>query len=127
MDNPLALIIEDDHDLAFIFTEAVSAAGYEVETFYSGFLAMQRLGEVQPHLVVLDLHLPGIAGPTILKHIRSQEKLKNVRVIVATADHILGSQLRDRITMVLLKPISFVQLSELAQRLRKTAASSPEE
>ena len=40
MSKPLALIVEDDEDLASIFTEATRAAGYDVETIRAGDVAL---------------------------------------------------------------------------------------
>jgi CheY-like chemotaxis protein len=123
MEQPLALVIEDDRDLAFVFGEAVTAAGYRVETILDGSAAVARLSEVVPYLVVLDLHLPGVTGPEIFKHIRSDQRLSDTRIIIASADERLADNFRNQSALVLLKPISFVQLSGLAQRLlKKTTA-----
>jgi two-component system repressor protein LuxO len=116
--KPLALIIEDDEDLSTIFTEATMAAGYEVRAFTEGNSAIKHLDDSTPHLVVLDLHLPGVAGPTIFRHIRADARLRDAHVIIASADDRLAEYTRDRTTIVLLKPISFVQLRDLAERLR---------
>jgi CheY-like chemotaxis protein len=121
MDKPLALIIEDDEDLATIFTEATQAAGYDVQSVNEGNQALARLGESTPHLVVLDLHLPGVAGPQILRHMRADPRLRDAHVIIASADDRLAEYTRDKGTIVLLKPISFVQLRDLADRLRPVA------
>lgn len=118
MPKPLALIVEDDEDLASIFSEATRAAGYEVETIRTGDAALARLGEVAPFMVVLDLHLPGITGPQILKYIREEDRLSKTLVLIASADDRLADYNRDKATMVLLKPISFVQLRDLTMRLR---------
>ncbi len=123
--KPLALIVEDDEDLATIFTEATQAAGYDVETVRAGDLAISRLNEIVPDLIVLDLHLPVVTGPQILKHIRTDERLRKSLVIIASADDRLAEYHRDKATMVMLKPISFVQLRDLAQRLR-TRLDQPE-
>jgi CheY-like chemotaxis protein len=124
MEKPLAFIIEDDKDLAFVFSEAITAAGYQVETFLDGNAAVARLSETIPYLVVLDLHLPGVTGPEIFKRIRSDQRLSETRIIIASADERLADQFRNQAALVLLKPISFVQLSSLAQRLLKKPAAS---
>ena len=118
MSKPLAIIIEDDNDLAAIFTEATQSAGYEAETIHTGDKAITRLAEVTPFLIVLDLHLPGVTGPQILRLIRADERLKNIYVVIASADDRLAEYTRDKANMVLHKPVSFVQLRDLVQRLR---------
>lgn len=118
MKNPLALIIEDDDDLSMIFSAALEAAGYEIEIIKDGNLAASQLAKALPAIVVLDLHLPHISGRGLLKQIRSDPRLKKTRVMLTTADALMAESLRGDADLVLLKPISFSQLRELASRLR---------
>jgi DNA-binding response OmpR family regulator len=116
--NPVALIIEDDEDMGTIFAAAMRQAGYDPEVVVDGQLALDRLAELTPDIVILDLHLPTVSGPEILKHIRGNERLKETRVIIATADPHLADTLRKDVSFVLDKPVSFKQLSVLSGRLR---------
>lgn len=116
-ETPLALIIEDDEDLSFIFAEALRTAGFEAEIIRDGQTAMERLAQSHPAVVVLDLHLPSVAGTDILKRIRDTEHLSGVRVVVATADARLAEQTDRQADFVLIKPISFSLLRDLAIRL----------
>lgn len=117
MNKPLAFVIDDDRDLALVFREAIQMAGYQVETYYNGATALARLAEITPYLVILDLHLPGVTGPEIFEHIQKTERLKIVKVIIASADDRLANTYSDQALLVLLKPISFVQLRDLAHSL----------
>jgi DNA-binding response OmpR family regulator len=117
-DKPYALVIEDDKNLALAFAEAVSEADFEVEVIYDGKTAMERLAEITPDIVVLDLHIPHIKGSEILNYIRSTERLKNIRVIIASADDHKAAEYRGIADLVLLKPIGYRQLQQLASRLR---------
>lgn len=123
MSDQLALIIEDHVDSAIIFTEALKKAGFRTETIRSGDTALARLAVATPDVVVLDLSLPGVAGPDILHYIRDDARLANVRVIVATAHPQMVDSVRDKADLVLLKPISFGQLRDLAARLGFTEPS----
>jgi DNA-binding response OmpR family regulator len=117
MANPLALIIEDDYDLSIIFAEALQAAGFKTQIVRAGDTALMWLSSKTPKVVVLDLHLPRIAGTNILRQIRDDPRLKETRVIITTADARLAETLREEADLVLLKPISFSQLRDLAARL----------
>jgi CheY-like chemotaxis protein len=116
--KPLAYIVEDNKDTVTIFRGAMELAGYEVEVAYDGATAQKRLTEIVPDLIVLDLHIPNISGDVVLKHIRTDERLKDTRVFLATADANMASQLRDQAEIVLLKPIGFSQLRDLADRFK---------
>ncbi len=115
-----ALIIEDEADLADIFSEALRAAGYHTEISSTGSAAQKRLGEIVPNMIILDLHLPGVDGAALLAQIRADERLARSKVLVTTADHAMADALPLRPDLVLLKPISFSQLRELSARFKKT-------
>jgi CheY-like chemotaxis protein len=117
MMKPLAFIIEDNQDQNLVFTTALHQAGFETESILEGSIAQTRLAEVVPDVVVLDLHIPGVHGETLLHQIRSDRRLKDVKVMLATADASLAKELQSQADFVLLKPISFSQLSGLAKRL----------
>ena len=121
--KPLALIIEDNVDQNLIFTTALKNAGYETISIEDGLTAQEQLAVLTPTVVVLDLHLPGVHGEELLRQIRSTPHLSNVRVILATADAALGAQLQSQVDLVLLKPISFTQLNQLAGRFLRNAQS----
>ena len=116
--KPLALIVEDDDEQVSIFAEALRRAEYETEVAQDGQLALTRLGEIVPDLVVLDLHLPYISGREILRQIRTNARLAETRVIIATAAPSTADMLRHEADLVLIKPISFIQLRDLATRMR---------
>jgi two-component system response regulator AdeR len=120
MSELLGLIIEDDDDLSVIFSEALQAAGFKTEIIQSGDQALARLAITTPDVVVLDLHLPRVAGMDILHQIRADARLAKTRVIVATAHPRMAESLRDEADLVLLKPISFSQLRDLAAILGST-------
>lgn len=116
MTKPLALIVEDDPTLNEIFSITLQN-DFETETIADGQAAITRLADIVPTLVILDLHLPGAPGPEILARIRSDERLIQTRVILATADEQKANTIYDQADLVLLKPISPTQLRELAKRL----------
>lgn len=112
----LALLIEDDEDLSEIFTNALQAAGYKVEPILDGKVAEDRLTQVVPKIIVLDMHLPNVNGATLLKKIHANEKLKKSRIILTTADNVQAEFYRDMATIVMIKPISFAQLRDITTR-----------
>lgn len=116
MTKPLALIIEDDPTLGEIFSITLES-DFQTETITDGQAAAARLADVIPALVILDLNLPSLPGSEILARIRSDERLSKTRVILATADDHKANLIYDQADMVLLKPISPIQLKELALRL----------
>jgi DNA-binding response OmpR family regulator len=117
MTKPLVFIVEDDPHLSQIFTLTLSES-FETEVITDGTQALKRLLEVVPHLVVLDINLPGASGAQILNSIRADRRLDSTRVILATANPRQADELRDKADIVLLKPISITQLRDFAERLK---------
>jgi len=122
--SELALIIEDDEDLANIFAEALRGIGYEVEHVADGKIAQERLKNGRaPFLILLDMHLPHVSGADLLTNIiKKDERLSKTMVIITTADARMGDTYGDQVDFVLIKPISFVQLRDLTNRLKPKGA-----
>ena len=118
--SPLAMIIEDDEKLSAIYTEAVKQAGFTTRVIYDGNEAIKELEVFQPRLVILDLHLPHVSGAMILKAIREDQRFRKTKVIITTADTITAQTLEQEGDLVLIKPVSFTQLRDLAYRIVKT-------
>lgn len=115
MKKPLVIIIEDDAQLSDIFSISLQE-NFETETITDGLQALERLKEVVPTLVLLDLNLPGASGSQILTQIRSDPRFAQTRVILATADDRHAELIAHKADIVLLKPISPFQLRTLATR-----------
>jgi DNA-binding response OmpR family regulator len=116
--NPIAFIIEDDVLVLPIYQAAIQDALYEVFAFQNGASALEQLNVMNPVLVILDMRLPGVPGINILQMIKSEERFENTRVIVVSADTTLTEYIREKADLVLLKPVGYNQLRELAARLR---------
>ena len=118
--SQLALIIEDDEDLASIFAEAMRGVGFDVELVPDGRIAQDRLKNGDPpFLILLDMHLPHISGADLLTNIiKKDQRFKKSVVIITTADARMGEAYTEQVDFVLIKPISFVQLRDLTSRLK---------
>ncbi len=122
--KPLALIIEDNEDQNLVFTTALTQAGYNTESILDGAIALKRLTEIVPDMVILDLHIPGINGGWLLREIRKDPRTQNAHVIIVSADAEFASNLQAQVDLVLLKPVSFTQLSLLAGRFLNASKTS---
>jgi DNA-binding response OmpR family regulator len=124
MSKPSALIIEDDPDISLVFSKALESAGFGTEIINAGDIAMTRLSSVIPDIVTLDLNLPGVSGEEILRYIRSDVRMTDTKVIVASAYQHLTDALYADADLVLVKPVNFTQLRDLATRLVLSVPSS---
>ena len=79
-------MVEDDEDIRELTLYALEAAGFSCRGFEEGesfFADLEQ--EEPPHLVLLDIMLPGDDGITILKKLRSHGKYSEIPVIMLTA------------------------------------------
>jgi two-component system sensor histidine kinase ChiS len=118
MTTPLAFVIEDDENQATIFTKALQAAGYQVNTIEDGAKALEALSREKPYLVLLDLQLPNVSGNEILEFIRATPALEKTIVLLTTAAPHMADPIAEKSDFVLLKPISYTQLRDIVARLK---------
>ena len=125
MSRPLALMIEDDRDLANRFAAGWQTVGIEPGLVHDGDQALARLAGLGPDLVLLDLQIPCTPGVDIVREIRTDVRLSETCIIVVTADPRAAEDIRDDVDLVLIKPISFDLLHDLVARM--VLAVSPDE
>ena len=80
------LVIEDEEALALGVRDALEHAGCQVALCHDGAQALDKVREVQPDLLVLDLMLPGMSGLEILAKLRKENNKVRVLILTALAD-----------------------------------------
>ncbi len=74
----------------------------------------------RPHMILLDLRLPGIDGLEVLRLIKEQEELKNIPVIVLTtseAEKDVARAYSNHVNSYLVKPVGYEEFSKLMNDL----------
>jgi CheY-like chemotaxis protein len=64
------LIVDDDVAIRELLSETLAGEGYRVATAANGAEALQRLGQVQPSLIVLDVTMPVLDGLGVAQELR---------------------------------------------------------
>ena len=78
------LIVEDDLFLQKAYQTSFEAENMVVTVMPDGMKAMEVMKTTIPDLVILDLVMPKKNGMEVLKEMRQDEKLKNVKVMITT-------------------------------------------
>ncbi|MGZ6276099.1 MAG: response regulator transcription factor, partial [Syntrophales bacterium] len=81
------LIIEDDEHIAEGLKLNLSLQGYEVSIASEGTSGLRMWKEWNPHLIVLDIMLPGVDGLSVLRHIRMEDEKLPVLILSAKGGH----------------------------------------
>ena len=76
------LLVEDDPFLIDIYTTKFKEAGFSVKVTSDGEEGLRKLNEEKFDLLVLDIVLPQVDGWEILRKIKSNEKLKKLKIVV---------------------------------------------
>jgi two-component system phosphate regulon response regulator PhoB len=93
------LLVEDEADLAATLEYNLQREGYRVRVAPDGRTALAELAQdPPPDAVLLDLMLPDVSGTEICKHLREQERTRDIPVIMLTAkgaeiDRVVGFEL----------------------------------
>ncbi len=112
-------LIEDDARAAAMINEAIALEGdpsWSVQIYTNGQDALHAVALQPPHLVLLDLRLPGVDGGTIYRQLRNDPRTMHVPILFisgATSHDLHMSGIDDGI--LLRKPVN---LSILLQVLR---------
>lgn len=78
--------VEDDPSIQQVAKIALEAVGgFSVHTCGSGMQALADYPTVAPQLILLDVMMPGMDGPTTLQQLQSRYDLSKVPVIFMTA------------------------------------------
>jgi len=85
MSEPLVLVADDDEDILLLITTRLRRDGFEIVSASSGDDALALARERRPVLAVLDIGMPGLDGVQVLEHIRADEDLRGIRVLLLTA------------------------------------------
>ena len=77
--------VEDDSSIREIEVYTLKSTGFEAKGFFDGKSLYEALKTETPNLIILDIMLPDTDGVEILKHLKSNQRTKNIPVIMATA------------------------------------------
>ena len=79
------LIVDDDQGGVKYFASVLRESGYEPHWAYDGKEGLEKLQEIKPDLLILDVMMPKKTGFSLFKQIKKDEALKEIPVIMLTA------------------------------------------
>lgn len=79
------VVIEDERDILELLNLILTRAGYEVYLCDNGRNAIDLLKSIRPHLVILDVMLPGFDGKAIANAMTVNEDLSGTPILVTSA------------------------------------------
>jgi DNA-binding response OmpR family regulator len=124
------LIVEDEKDIIEVLRYYLEKENYRVHVAEDGFSAFEIAAKIVPNLILLDLMLPGLDGIEVCRKLKTDERLREIPVIMVTAkaeeaDKIRGLDIGadDYVT----KPFSAKELvARVKAHLRRREGAVPE-
>jgi CheY-like chemotaxis protein len=76
------LLVEDSKFLRLATERALARAGYDMSSAADGEEALRLAREKMPDLILLDMLLPKMSGPDVLKALKTDPETKSIPVVV---------------------------------------------
>jgi DNA-binding NarL/FixJ family response regulator len=114
------LVVDDDLGIRVAVGDYLETLGYSVTTVSNGRAALEAIGRIHPHLMVVDIAMPEMSGYELIRRVRSDASMRLLPVIFLTArnetaDRILGYQVG--CDSYLAKPFELEELSAIVRNL----------
>jgi DNA-binding response OmpR family regulator len=118
--NPFIIVAQDDRFYANVFRAKLTKEGFDVAVVENGEDALKAIRSRRPDLLLLDLILPVRDGFGVLKELRADRELKDLKVIVATN----LSQEEDRQRAMAMGVLDYivetnVSINEMVEKIKK--------
>jgi two-component system alkaline phosphatase synthesis response regulator PhoP len=118
------LVVDDDSDLVYILKETLEKQGYQVITASEGNEALKLLRTNTPHLMIVDLTMPGMGGWHLTTKIRQDKRFRTTPVIVLSGllERDADPQEFESASAYVVKPFDIFKLLEkIKQLLQKSS------
>lgn len=112
------LIVDDEDKFTNVLKKFFVSLGYDVHTAADADSALKQFEELRPHVVLLDIILPGMWGVDLLKKMKKIDPIAAVIMVTAIADeetakNALAAGAYDYIT----KPLNLDHVARLVSKL----------
>ncbi|MHB8907554.1 MAG: response regulator [Syntrophales bacterium] len=86
------LVVDDEAEVVRLLKDFLTSKGYEVATALNGAEALDKVREMKPDIVLLDIIMPGIGGIDTLKEIKKIDPTIAVIMVTAVVDEELANR-----------------------------------
>src|SRR3989442_15651001 len=80
------LVVDDDPNVASMLSDMIESFGYRTATASNAAQALRAVREFLPHVVLLDIRMPGIGGDTVLVRLRTSTPSLPVIMVTGNRD-----------------------------------------
>jgi DNA-binding response OmpR family regulator len=110
------LVVEDDRPVSELLVALLEERGFHAVAAYDGASAIHLARKVRPHLITLDLALPGTDGHAVLESLKADASTRDIPIVVISAfTQILPAGDRRKLAYLLGKPFDVTEVLEVVQ------------
>ena len=78
------LVVDDEPQITRVLRTTLSSQNYDIRVANDGETALERLDSFKPHVVLLDISLPGLKGDEVARIIRQRQPERDVLLVAVT-------------------------------------------
>ncbi|MCC6177756.1 MAG: response regulator [Chloroflexi bacterium] len=110
------LVVEDDRAVSELLITLLEDRGYRAIPAHDGRKAIELARKIRPHLITLDLALPGTDGHQVLERLKDDSTTRDIPIVVVSAfTQILPAGDRKKVAYLLGKPFDVTEVLEIVQ------------
>lgn len=134
--NPIILIVDDQPNNIHVLSEHLERENFDIRVATSGQFALKITNKVKPHLILLDIRMPGMDGFQVCEALKANCATESIPIIFMSALDDVNSKIRgfelgavDYITKpfekneLIARVKNQIRISQLTQKLTATNAS----
>lgn len=84
------LVVDDEPDICDYLGRFLTKRGFGVSTALSGEEALERIEAERPHLMLLDIHMPGMNGFEVMEKAKELNRTMGIIVVTALDTQLVG-------------------------------------
>ena len=89
------MVVDDNQDFAEALQAMLENEGYHAVALFGGDDALKNIEAINPSLLILDLIMPGVDGFAVVEQLRSQERWRNLPIVILSGADLTNEQRQD--------------------------------
>lgn len=117
------LVIDDEPLVRRSLKRVLSISGDDVEEAIDGEDGLKKWVEGEPEIVFLDILMPGLSGPQVLKKMEGEKKCPVILMSAYSADHNIETARRLGADLFIQKPFEDIfEIAKIVEKFKKTGS-----
>lgn len=113
------LIVDDEEEFTSTLAERLRLRHYDTRVASDGEVAVDKIQEERPDIVLLDLHIPGMSGLEILTRIKAMDASIQVIILTGSVGDIAELTMKAGAVDHMIKPVDIEDLLEKLQGIEQ--------